>query len=437
MISSPGVGSGLDINSIIDGLMAVERTPLNRLESQKSDVQVEISANGQLKSAISQLQVAAQAIKDRTTLTAVSASSSDATVLSASTNSTAIKESHTLVVTQLAQQHKLTSTAYADADTAIGTGTLDIIVAGNTLSLNLATGNNTLTQIRDAINQSANNPGVSASIITVNAGSKLVLTAKNSGVANAVTLTVDPALTGFAMTELNPAKDASLTVDGFAVTRSSNTITDVIQGVTLTLAGAGTANLDLKPDSTALGKALDGFVNGFNSLRGNIKALRNGALSGDATLLGLEKSLRDRISNPITIGAATPAYLSELGISFLATGDLSLDKIKLDSAVNAGVGHVLDLLADPTVGIGTRIDTFLESYMKTDGLLDVRNQTLTDRTTRIDRQIEGAQFRLDNTERRLRAQFTSLDNLLTRLQTTGSFLTQQLSNLANFNNGKN
>jgi len=437
MITSAGVGSGLDIEGLITGLMNAERVPLTRLESQKSDVAVEISANGQLKSAISVLQVAAQAINDRTTLTGVKASSSDTAVLTASTDSTAVKESHSLVITQLAQQHKLTSTAYTDADTAIGAGTLDITVAGNTLSLNLAAGNNTLNQIRDAINQATNNPGVNASIINVDAGSKLVLTADSTGLANAVSLTIDPALTGFAMTERDAALDAALSVDGFAVTRASNTLSDVIQGVTLTLAGVGSATLDLNPDSTALSGALDDFVNGFNTLRGNIKALRNGALSGDTTLLGLEKSLRDRISSSITIGAAIPAYLSELGISFQATGDLSLDKTKLDSALNADVGHVLDLLSEPSVGIGGRIDSFLQSYMKVDGLLDVRTQSLTDRTARIDRQIESAQFRLVGIERRLRNQFTALDVLLARLQTTGDFLTQQLSNLASITNRKN
>lgn len=435
MITSAGVGSGLDIEGLISGLLAVERAPLNRLESQKSDVELQISANGQLRSAISRLQVAAQAIGDRTTLTGVEATSSNEAVLTASTDSSAVKESHSVVITQLAQQHKLTSTAYADADTAIGTGSLAITVAGNTLNLSLASGNNTLNQIRDAINQAPDNPGVNASIINVDSGSKLVLTAAASGLANAVTLTIDPALTGFAMTELDAPLDAGLTVDGFAVTRPGNTITDVIQGVSLNLVGTGSASLDLQPNSQVLGDALDEFVNSFNTLRGNIKALRNGALGADSTLLGLERSLRDSISGAISIGTASPAFLSELGISFQDTGDLSLDKTKLSSALTADVGQVLDLLSDSSAGIGGRIDGFLETYMKTDGILDVRNQTLGDRTSRIDRQIGRAQFRLDRTEERLRTQFTALDSLLAQLQTTSDFLSQQLSALANIKGG--
>ncbi len=434
MITSAGVGSGLDLENLISGLLSIERAPLNRLESQKSDVEVEISANGQLKSAISRLQVAAQAINDPTTLTGVKASSSDSAVFTASSDATAVKESHSLVVNQLAQQHKLTSTAYADANTAIGTGTLDITVAGATLSLSLAAGNNTLSQIRDAINQAATNPGVSASIINVDAGSKLVLTANNSGLANAVSLTIDPALTGFAMTELDAARDASFSVDGFAVTRAGNSFSDVIQGVTLTLVGAGSANLDLQPDSQILGDTIEEFVNSFNALRGNIKALRNGALGGDSTLLRIEKNLRDQISQSITLGTANPAYLSGLGISFQKDGDLSLDKVKLSSALDADVSQVINLLSAAGAGIGGRVDSYLETYMQDDGILDIRNQTLADRGTRLDRRIESAEFRLERVEARLRTQFTALDGLLARLQVTGDFLTQQLSSLSGLNN---
>ncbi len=434
MFTSAGVGSGLDLEGLITGLMAAERAPLTRLQSQKADVQVEISANGQLKGAITRFQVAAQAINDRTTLTGVTASSSDADVFTVTSDYNAVEENHSVVVSLLAQQHKLTSTAYADADTAIGTGTLDITVGTDTLNLTLAAGSNTLTQVRDAINQATDNPGVSASIITVDAGSKLVLTAKESGLANAVSLTIDPGLTGFAMTELDAARDASFSVDGFAVTSSSNTISDVVQGATMTLTGAGSATLDLKPDSQVLSDALGEFVTSFNSLRGNIKALRAGALGGDSTLLRLEKNVRDEISNSITIGAADPAYLSELGINFEDTGDLSLDASKLSSALNADVSKVLDMLTDTSVGIGGRIDNYLNFYLEEDGILDVREQTLDDRTARIDGQIESTEYRMDRIEARLRTEFTALDVLLTSLQTTGDFLSQQLTALSSLTN---
>ena len=437
MITSAGVGSGLDIENLISGLLSIERAPIDRLESQKNDVQVEISAIGQLKGAVSRLQVAAQAINDRTTLTGVKAISSDDAVFTASPDSNAVSESHAIVVSVLAQQHKLTSTAYADEDTAIGTGSFDITVAGNTLNLNLTASNNTLAQVRDAINQASNNPGVTASIINVDAGSKLVLTADDSGLANAISTTIDPGLTGFALTQLDAALDASFTLDGFVVTRSSNSFSDVIQGVSLTLTGVGSANLDLQPDSQVLGDAIEEFVDSFNSLRGNIKALRLGALAGDSTLLGLEKRLRDEISSSITIGAASPAYLSELGISFQDDGDLSLDKSKLDTALNADVGKVLDLISDTSVGIGGRIDSFLELYMQSDGIFDIKEETLDDRTDRIDNQIERAEFRLVRVEARLRTQFTALDNLLARLQTTSSFLTEQLPNIARIGNQNN
>jgi flagellar hook-associated protein 2 len=434
MLTAAGVGSGLDIESMITQLMALERRPLQRLQQNKSDVQLHISANAQLKSAIARFQAAAQALGERDTLGGVKASSSDDDVLSLSATADATLQDHTVQVLELAAHHRLASGAYADDSAIVGSGTLDIAIGGNTLSLTLDDSNHTLAQLRDAINAAPDNPGVTASIINVDGGSRLILTARDSGTANAITVTPDAGLAGFAVAEVDAARDARLTVDGFEVTRGSNTVSDVIAGVTMTLRATGSATLQFNADSELLNEAVTEFVASYNGLRGNIKALGQNALKGDSMLLGLERSINQRLSTPVTLDDAGTGYLYETGVSFNDQGDLQLDAARLASTVAADPTRVSDLFGSAG-GFAVQLDGFLQGYLAADGILDVRNDTLASRDRSLDRQVSNVQFRLDKTEQRLRAQFTTLDTLLARLTVTSDYLAQQLLSLSgNANN---
>lgn len=433
MLTAAGVGSGLDIESMITQLMALERRPLERLQRQKSDVQLHISANGQLKSAIARFQGAAQALGERDTLGGVKASSSDDDVLSLSATADAALQTHTVQVLELAAQHRLASGAYADDSASVGSGALDIAIGGDTLSLTLDDSNNTLAQLRDAINAAPDNPGVTASIINVDGGSRLILTARDSGTANAITVTPDAGLAGFAVAEVDAACDARLTVDGFEVTRGSNSVSDVIAGVTMTLRAAGSATLQFSADAELLNEAVTEFVASYNGLRGNIKALGQNALKGDSMLLGLERSINQRLSTPVTLDDAGTAHLYEAGVSFNDQGDLQVDADRLASTVAADPTRVPQLFGSAG-GFAVQLDGFLQGYLAADGILDVRNDTLASRDRSLDRQVSNVQFRLDKTEQRLREQFTALDTLLARLTVTSDYLAQQLLTLSGNSN---
>ncbi len=432
MLTAAGVGSGLDIESMISQLMALERRPLNRLESRQRDVQLHISANGQLKGAIGRFQAAARALGDGGTLTGVKAASSDEDVLTVSASAAADTQSHDVVVTQLAAKHRLASNAYADENTAVGTGTLDITVNGNTLSLTLDGTNNTLAQIRDAINADAANPGVTASIINVDAGSQLVLTANESGTANAIAVTPGGGLAGFSTSEVNAARDAQLTVDGFAVTSASNSVTGVITGVTLELRSAGSASVDFSSDSRVLADAVEEFVSAYNGLRGNIKALANNAFKGDSILLGLERAINQRLSTPVTLPDASTGYLYEMGVTFTDQGDLQFDGAALSETVAGGASRVLDFFG-AAGGLATGLDAYLDGYLQADGILDGRIESLESRKRTLDGQVANVEYRLGKTEERLRAQFTALDSLLAQLTVTSDYLAQQLRPLQSAN----
>jgi flagellar hook-associated protein 2 len=434
MLTAAGVGSGLDIESMISQLMALERRPLNRLQAQKQDVQLNISANGQLRSAIARFQSATDALADSDALGGLNASSSDEAVLTLTASANADSQSHVIDVIDLATADRLSSNAYADAETAIGTGTLDITVAASTLNLTLDGSNNTLAQIRDAINNSEQNPGVTASVINVDGGSQLMLTSNDTGLANAVSVVAGGGLTGFSTSQVGTLKDALITVDGFNVTSASNTITSAISGVTLNLQSAGTANLSFSGDSSLLANAAQEFADSYNFLRGNIKALSANALSGDSMLLGLERSVNARLSTTIDMPDSATGYLFESGISFNDVGDLELDEAVLAAAVEADPTRVLALFGSDSSLTG-ELSTFLHGYLESDGIIDTRVETLETRDSTIDRQVERTTFRLEQTEERMRAQFTALDVLLSQLQVTGDFLTQQLDSLpSNSNN---
>ncbi len=435
MLTAAGVGSGLDIESMISQLMALERRPLNRLESRKSDVQVQISANGQLKSAIARFQAAAKALTAGSSLGGVKASSSDEDVLTVSASADADTQSHDIQITQLAARHRLTSNAYADENAAVGTGTLDITVGGDTLSLNLDASNNTLAQIRDAINADPANPGVTASIINVDAGSQLLLTANETGTAQAITVTPGAGLAGFATSEVSQARDAQLTVDGFAVTSGSNTLTGVISGVTLNLQGAGIASVTFAGDSSVLKDAVEEFVNAYNGLRGNMKALAKNALKGDSILLGLERSINQRLTTPVTLPDASVGFLYETGVSFNDQGDLQFNAAELAKTVAADPTKVLDYFG-AAGGLVAGLEPLLQGYLEKDGILDARSGTLDGRNRALDRQIDNLEFRLGKTEQRLRTQFTALDSLLAQLTVTSDYLSQQLQSLQNFGSNR-
>ena len=286
-LSSPGIGSNLDVNGIVSQLMSIERQPLTALAKQEASYQAQLSAYGNLKGALSFFQSSVRALSDLSKFQAVTANVSDSTVFTASAGSSAVPGSYSVTATQLAQSQKIVSTGFVNVSDIVGTGTLTFqfgTTSGATFTANsnkpskavtIDAAHSSLAGVRDAIN--AANIGVSATI--VNDGSaapnKLVLTSTDSGAANSLKITVadltdasnvdnaglsqlayDPAGTlgnGKNLSQTVAAQDALLTVDGITgISKASNSITDVIQGVTLNLVKAGTSTLTVARDVTSV-----------------------------------------------------------------------------------------------------------------------------------------------------------------------------------------
>jgi flagellar hook-associated protein 2 len=441
-ITATGLGSGLDIENIVNGLMALERRPLDVLSQRQGEIKSKISAFGQLKSAISTFQSSMSSLKSLSAFQVFSATSSDEDVFSATASSDAVAASYAIEFLnsdanhQLAQAHKMNSTNFADATTSTGaTGTMQIDVGSDSFTIDIDGSNDTLQGIRDAINNSAGNDNlVTASIIKVSdTESRLILTSNNTGTANAISLTDNSGnvASTLAMTTKDAAQNAKFSVDGFLIERSSNVIDDAIEGVTITLKekSDNAQSLDVAYDTESVKESVQEFIDAYNEMNSAMSSLRQGELQGDNSLLSVESQFRS-VFNSIPSGLNTTLqYLSEIGIRTTENGDLSLDSSKLESELATDYQGVAELLADDDQGYIFRLENAADSLLDLDGLIATRTDTLDLQVDDIEDRKLNIEYRLEQVEGRLRSQFAALDSLMSNLNATGNYLAQQLSNL--------
>lgn len=558
-ITSAGIGSGLDVNSIVTSLMNVERQPLNAVAKQKTAYESKVSAYGTMKSSLSTFQTAISALSDPAKFNAQAVTSGDTKVFTATANGQATNGISSVTVTQLAKAQKLAMAGVANTTDVIGTGTLTISFgkfteatttpvaaasftpnpAKTDISININSANNTLSGIRDAIN--ASNSSVSASIVNDGTSNRLVITSKDTGEVNSLKISVadadgnsqdatglsqmayDPLAASGAgknLTQLQAAKNALLDVDGIAISKPSNTITDAIQGVTLNLVGissVGTsADLTIVTDKDKIKESVKGFVDAYNKLDDTLRSLTkydssgksSGVLLGDATARSVITQVKAVLTQTIASGN-TINSLSQVGVSFLGTGKLALDDTKLTKAMNnnfnelaaiftssaktsdalvsfsgstsktkagtyavnvtqlgsstvnaagsingvAATGNKTSLtgafgdasegltvtiaggaLGDRgtvtfTRGYASQLDSLISTLLKDDGILSAKTEGIKSSITRLDKQTDALNIRLTAIEARYRAQYTRLDATISSMQSTSSFLTQQISAL--------
>jgi len=451
-IVASGIGSGLDINGLVSQLVASEAEPTNaRLNSQEIEFGSELSAFGTLKSALSAFQLSVEKIEDVSTFQVSTATSSDKAIFTASAGETAVAGNYDIEVLQLAQAEKLKSADFASSAEIVGTGTLDITLGANTFQLTIDGTNRSLEGIRDAINSAIDNPGVTASIITVDSGTQLILSSSETG-SNAtidVVATDDNALDGFDLTQLNTANlvtlqaasDAIIRVDTQTVTRDSNTFSDVITGITFNVQSANPGaveTLSVKADTNSIKDDIKSFVNNYNSLVGVMRGLSNfdqstsvsGPLNGDSVVRGIQNSLRQALSTNVT--GAVFSNLYELGITIGEKGSLIIDDTVLDERLSNDLIDVKQFFSSAN-GLAQTFGNAVSGYVDDDGIINSRTEGLQSRLDGIDDKRDRLDRRMEALEARLNAQFTAMDILVAQLQSTGSFLTQQLANLPSIN----
>lgn len=475
--------TNLDVGSIVSQLMTVERQPINKLNTKEASYQGQLSAYGSIKGAVSSFQTALQGLNNVSKFQALKATPSETGIFTASAVSTAVAGSYSVEVSSLAKAQSLISAGQTAADTAIGAGgsttisfDLGTISGGNFTAYDSAAGtggtyananfassggdiktitidssNNTLAGIRDAIN--AAKMGVSATI--VNDGSdtpyRLALTSSSLGVTNSIKIGVsgdseiasliahDPAGTQ-ALNETVTASNANLKVNGVAVSKTSNSVADVIQGVTLTL-GKTTAvdtpvTLTVARDTTTLTASLNSFVKAYNDLSGIMKSLsaydattqRGAILQGDSTVRTMQNQLRGMMSAAVGDSSSTLRSLSDVGIGFQLDGSLAINQSRLDNAINNHFDEIATLFTG-TNGYVSTLNGWATSALGPDGMLAGRTEGISKTIDDLGKRRAAIETRLLSVEKRYRAQFTALDSMLSSMNQTSVYLSQQLSAL--------
>ncbi|BAJ01396.1 flagellar filament capping protein FliD [Shewanella violacea] len=444
-LTAVGIGSGMDINGIVSALVGAENTPKQaQFNADEGKINAEISAIGALKSAMSEFQSKLDFLSKPESFISNKVKLSNNDFLTATVDETAIAGSYSLVVEQLAQSQKVSSIASADASAAIGEGTLTFTVDGNSFDI-AADATDSLTSLVEKINSAADNVGVSATIINDDQGAKLVLTSTSTGIANQISVAATdvgpgtPLSDTFTMTEVQTAKDSIIKLDGLTVTSSSNTISNAITGATLTLKEADptkTTQLTIELNTGSVKAGINALVSSYNDLMTSVKEMSSydpdtkqaGILQGDSIIRTIQSQLR---------GALTGVYstsdgditLGTIGITTTREGLLEVDSDKLDEALTANFGQIKEMFSAENTGLASSLDSLIDGYVKSDGILDGRDETLDNQLERIQENRERLALKMKAYENRLFKQFNAMDAIVGQLNAQSSMLQSRLDSL--------
>jgi flagellar hook-associated protein 2 len=432
-ISSLGVGSGLDLGSLVRQLVAAERAPAEgRLNRTESKMQAQISALGQVKSSLANMDKVLARLSALADARSVRVSNEAA--FSATATTAADVGRYTIEVFELARAQSLASAGFPDADAALGAGDLTIALGANDpVTVTIAEGANSLRDVRNAINGA--NAGVLATLVRDGAEWRLLLTAEESGLANAVSLSVSGTLNGniasAAMTETVAAADARFSVAGLALSSASNVVDDVLPGVTLNLRGLTDAPVELSVgrDAETARAALNEFVTAYNAVidlaarlsRANPETGERSVLTGDSTLRAIRGAL------PMALGADSGAAWNavELGLRSDRDGKLSLDGAAFEARLLDDPAQVLASVR----GFGGALAQNIEIYTDRGGVLATRTESLQSSLRSLGLQRDQLDRRMESVEARLIRQFSVLDQMISQMQNTSSFLAARLATL--------
>lgn len=439
-ISAVGIGSGLDIESIITSLMEVEQVPLTKLQVKAGDLLTQVSAYGSLRSSLATFQDSVSALASTDSFNFYTATSGNQEAYSVSADNTAAAGSYSISVDSLAAAHKLGSTAsIADSSTLIGNAGDQMTLTIGTESFTVDIGGKSLSSIQDLINEATDNVGVTAGIVQESDTSvHLVLTSENTGAANEISVAFTDSLDApiadpLGMNQIQAADDAQITIDNtYTITRSSNTISDAIEGVTFDLLAttASASQMSVSRDDESISSAVSGLVESYNTLMSSIGELRNGELSGDGTLRLIESQVRNMVGGVMGVDGDFK-YASQVGISFEKDGTLSFDSTELTAALETNRNAVVDFFSNESDGLAVKLDSLVGNMLQTSGLIDAREDGLNARVDNTNDQIDTMTYRLQLIEKRYRAQYSALDTLMGQLQSTSNWLTGQLDTLNN------
>jgi flagellar hook-associated protein 2 len=451
LITSQGIGSGLDIGAIVTALTnSYGAAQTNELNTEETTLNAQVSAFGTFSSALDTLQSTLTTLQSASALAGNTATVADKTIASASTDSDAVPGSYSLEVQNLATAQTLTSSAFTSGNSYIGTGTLTLSVGGKSTSVTIDSTNDTLSGIASAINSASNNPGVTASVITTTAGARLVLTGTETGTSNAITVTqsggdgalsqiaYDPADGVNKLVQTQAPQDASFTINGYAATSASNTVSGAITGVTLQLLSASAAStpttVSISPDTSGASTSIGTFVTALNGVLSAVQSLTSydpstgvaGPLNGNATIESFQNQLED-ILDTVQSGSAGANSLAGLGITADAnTGQLDSNSTTLGNALAGNLTSVENLLAGSN-GIATQLNTLINQYTGPSGLLSSVTSGLQSSLSNVSQQQTALKAELATYSATLTTEYDAMDAAVASLKETQTYLTAEFN----------
>lgn len=447
MPSIGGIASGIDTDGLIELLLAVERRPLVLMEDQIKKLQLQSDGFRDVNTRLSNLETRLSSLVSLSTFNAKAIKSSKEEVATASASPSASVGTYEVEVTQLAQKHRIASEAQTDATSALGlSGTFTINGVDVTIDAGMS-----LNQIRDAINEAE--AGVRATVI----GTTLVLESEESGADNAIELVdSDSGASGLlkslglldaanaVQNELQAAQDAEFKVNGVLLASSSNTVSDVVEGVSFTLAGVGSTTITIEQDLDSVIGAIRGFVDQFNSVQTFIKSVteKDAVLQGNGTILRLQASLYSLVSGFVDVPSDFEyRALSYIGISIDRNGNLSIDEDALRKALEANPEQVRALFTatadeDGYEGVAVRLREFVRGYTQSGtGILASQGASYREQMDGLRESMERFQQRLELREKHLRRQFTEMERVLASMQNLSMALGSQITQMMMFQQG--
>jgi len=472
-ISSAGIGSGLDVNSIVTQLMAVEKQPLTKLQAAGATMQTQLSAFGQLKSAVSALKDAAAPLFKAESYQLTNATSSDPTGVSAGTTAKAVPGTYSIAVSALAAGQSVVSTAgqFSASTAVVGTGSITIRLgswnAGQTtfvpkagssdVTIPIGASADTLAGIRDAIN--AANAGVSATLVTDSTGTRIALSSAATGIENGFKISVadndgnatdaaglsalafDPQAGVANLTLAQPAANTLATINGIAVSATSNSLGDVVDGMTFSINKVTTSpvTVTVSRNTDAIKDGLNKFIAAYNQLNQFLAeatkydpATKQAALlQGDNTTVGIQNQLHGLVSQNSGASSAFQT-LSSIGVQLQKDGSLKLDDTKFAAAVKnlpeltKALSNV-DASTPANNGFAKRFAVWTDNLLNTDGTLPGKTKSIQARIAANQKDQERMNDRLAQVEQRMRAQYSALDTAMAKANALSKYVTQQIT----------
>lgn len=438
-ISALGIGSGLDLNGLLEQLEAVERQKLTPIVQQKQSYQSKISAYGVLQNALNQFQTAVGKLSDAEMFSAVKSSVTGSSMTAAAGNS-ATAGVYQVNVEQLATHYSVATKGIEDKTAQLGAATLTFIFGDNEaepLVVNIEEGKSSLEDIRNAINAAGG--GVTASIVNdgdPNTPWRLSLASSETG-GKAAIAAVDFGDLGSQLeldgeTEV-AADNALLKVNGITISSQRNQVEGAIEGVTLALTEKGTSTLRISQDNEGITEAVKGFVSAYNTLQSTMSRLTSydqasdtaGDLLGDTALRNVQSRLRMEMTGMLSDGELR--RLSDLGISVQLKGDLKIDEEKLSELVSSNPSALAEFFAGSVEGGGFagQLSTTLEQMVRSEGTIDNAKKGLETSIKSLDTRYVRMEQSIDATISRYRSQFAQLDGMIASMNSTSAYLTQQ------------